>query len=174
MHSHGREKTRHSSTRMRQNGEGRAEPVVLQAGLEVCCMCGIFHRDSHGEKSDMVRISHAGYPAVWEAVTRIPRGRVATYGMVAAMCGRPGQGRFVGYALHRLPPGSDIPWHRVINARGEISLKGAPAAAQKALLEREGVVVRGSRVDLARFGIIRPRKLAGRGCNKSSPRASNR
>ena len=70
------------------------------------------------------------------------------------MAGLPGQARLVGYALRALPEGSDVPWHRVINARGEISLRGAgsPERVQQALLEREGVRFgeRG-RVDLDRY-----------------------
>ncbi len=61
------------------------------------------------------------YGAIWDAVRRIPRGRVATYGQIAALAGRPGQPRLVGYALHHLPEGSKVPWHRVVNAQGKIS-----------------------------------------------------
>ena len=72
-------------------------------------------------------------------VSRIPRGRVATYGQIARIARLPGQARLVGYALHALPNGSRIPWQRVINAKGEISLPGASAARQRKLLESEGV-----------------------------------
>jgi methylated-DNA-protein-cysteine methyltransferase-like protein len=71
----------------------------------------------------------------------------------------PGRARQVGYALHALDDASDVPWQRVINARGEVSARGEPAAArvQRALLEREGVVFGpGGRVDLAAHG-WRPR-----------------
>jgi methylated-DNA-protein-cysteine methyltransferase related protein len=73
------------------------------------------------------------------AVSRIPRGRVATYGQIARIARLPGQARLVGYALHALPAGSKIPWQRVINARGEISLPGTSAARQRKLLESEGI-----------------------------------
>jgi len=83
---------------------------------------------------------------IWEVVRRIPAGRVATYGQVAAVAGLAGQARQVGYALHDLPEGSDVPWHRVINAKGEVSLRspshgGGPAweGFQRHLLEEEGV-----------------------------------
>ena len=117
-----------------------------------------------------------GYPEVWAAVARIPRGRVATYGAIASLCGRPGLARFVGYALHNLPPGIDIPWHRVINSRGEISLRGPSAARQRHLLRNEGVAFSGGRVDLHRFGWNTERNTALRGKprNVSPRRASNR
>ncbi len=79
--------------------------------------------------------------AIYAAVKRIPRGRVATYGQIATIAGLDGHARQVGYALHDLPGGSDIPWHRVINARGEISPRSAGDSheLQRMLLEAEGV-----------------------------------
>lgn len=73
-------------------------------------------------------------------VRRIPKGRVATYGQVAALAGLPSQARQVGYALAALRD-ARVPWHRVINARGEISRRSEPGAEvrQRALLEREGL-----------------------------------
>jgi methylated-DNA-protein-cysteine methyltransferase-like protein len=92
---------------------------------------------------------------IYTVVRRIPRGRVATYGQVAALAGLPGHARQVGYALHALPDGTRLPWHRVINARGEVSLRRAPGPelSQRMLLEREGIRfdARG-RVDLAACG----------------------
>jgi methylated-DNA-protein-cysteine methyltransferase related protein len=89
-------------------------------------------------------------------VRRIPRGRVATYGQIAALAGLPGHARQVGYALAALPAGSTVPWHRVVNAQGRISLRrDGPGAgvAQRQRLEREGVPFDGAgRVSLARFG----------------------
>jgi methylated-DNA-protein-cysteine methyltransferase-like protein len=78
---------------------------------------------------------------IYAVVRRIPRGRVATYGQVAALAGLAGHARQVGYALHALPDGSTVPWQRVVNARGEISLRSVPGAGltQRMLLEREGV-----------------------------------
>jgi methylated-DNA-protein-cysteine methyltransferase-like protein len=92
---------------------------------------------------------------VYAAVARIPRGRVATYGQIATLAGLHGHARQVGYALHTLPEGSGVPWHRVVNARGEISPRadGASDRAQKALLELEGVRFDPyGRIDLDRFG----------------------
>ncbi len=85
---------------------------------------------------------------------RIPYGRVATYGQIAALAGFPGQARQVGYALHSLPEGSEVPWQRVINARGEVSLRSEAGWEhyQRHLLEEEGVVFKDSgRVDLDRY-----------------------
>jgi len=64
-----------------------------------------------------------------------------------------GQPRLVGYALHALPSGSSVPWQRVINARGKISLGGPTARRQRRLLEQEGIVFAASgRIDLKVFG----------------------
>ena len=85
---------------------------------------------------------------------RIPRGRVATYGGIAELAGLEGQARQVGYALHDLPAGSGMPWHRVINAKGEISprTRGDSHELQRMLLEAEGVELDlAGRIDLKRF-----------------------
>ncbi len=81
------------------------------------------------------------YARIYAVVKNIPEGRVATYGQVAALAGRAGHARQVGYALHALPEGSGVPWHRVVNARGEVSLRlmPGPGDLQKFLLEAEGV-----------------------------------
>ncbi len=81
------------------------------------------------------------YGRIYAVVGRIPAGRVASYGQVASLAGIGGHARQVGYALHALGPESRVPWHRVINARGEISLRRRPGCAeeQRALLEAEGI-----------------------------------
>ncbi|UCG89378.1 MAG: MGMT family protein [Gemmatimonadota bacterium] len=78
---------------------------------------------------------------MYAVVRRIPEGRVATYGQVAALAGFPGHARQVGYALNSLPDDSDVPWHRVINAKGEVSIRSQPGYCQlqRALLAAEGV-----------------------------------
>jgi len=77
---------------------------------------------------------------IYAAVRRIPRGRVATYGQIARLAGLPGQPRLVGYALHALPRATGVPWHRVINAGGTVSLRRSGGALlQRILLEEEGV-----------------------------------
>jgi methylated-DNA-protein-cysteine methyltransferase related protein len=92
---------------------------------------------------------------VYRTVRRVPRGQVVSYGGVAAILGSPRAARGVGHALHALPDGSDVPWWRVVNRNGEISIRGAVHAArlQRVLLEAEGVSFdeRG-RIDWRRFG----------------------
>lgn len=85
-------------------------------------------------------------------VARIPLGQVATYGQVAELSGLPNGARKVGRIMSRLPRGSRIPWHRVVNASGRSSLpRGAGAERQQRALEREGVEFRNGRLSLARF-----------------------
>jgi methylated-DNA-protein-cysteine methyltransferase-like protein len=81
------------------------------------------------------------YERVYAAVRKVPRGSVVTYGQVALYLGSPAAARAVGYALSNLPGQNDVPWWRVINAAGSISLKGRGAAAdlQRQILESEGV-----------------------------------
>ena len=80
---------------------------------------------------------------------------MASYGQIAELAGLEGHARQVGYALHALPDGSRVPWHRVINAKGEISPRSAGDSheLQRMLLEGEGVTIdaRG-RIDLKKFG----------------------
>jgi methylated-DNA-protein-cysteine methyltransferase-like protein len=94
------------------------------------------------------------YELIWRTVKKIPRGRVATYGQIAELAGLEGHARQVGYALHNLPEKSGVPWHRVINAQGEISPRSAGDSheLQRMLLEAEGIEIdlRG-RIDLKRF-----------------------
>ena len=94
------------------------------------------------------------YTRVYEMVRRVPAGRVTTYGQVALMLGSPAAARAVGYALNALPAANNVPWWRVINAGGAISLKGRGAAAdiQRAMLEEEGVAFDATeRTDLGRY-----------------------
>ena len=94
------------------------------------------------------------YLDIYAVVSRIPHGRVATYGQVAQLAGIPGKARLVGYALSALTD-KTIPWHRVINARGEVSPRagGIPAdELQRLRLESEGVEFDvNCRISLARF-----------------------
>jgi len=92
---------------------------------------------------------------VYDLVRRIPRGRVVSYGGVAALLGRPRAARAVGAALAALPDGTDVPWWRVISGNGEISIREMDhlPARQRALLRAEGVRFdRRGRVDWKRFG----------------------
>ena len=103
----------------------------------------------------------SSYQRIYAVVRRIPEGRVATYGQVASLAGLAGHARQVGYALHALPDGTAIPWHRVVNANGGISLRSMPGGelVQRGLLEREGIRLdpRG-RVPLARVRWLPRRK----------------
>jgi methylated-DNA-protein-cysteine methyltransferase-like protein len=92
------------------------------------------------------------HQSIFAVIRRIPRGRVATYGQVAKRV-RPACGaRQVGYALAALPDHTAVPWHRVVNAAGKISLRGHSAVTQRLRLLAEGVEVsEGGRLDLARY-----------------------
>ena len=96
------------------------------------------------------------YTLIWETVKQIPKGKVAAYGDIAMLSGLPGQQRLVGYALHNLPRNSGVPWQRVINSQGKISLpkKSGDYARQKKLLEKEGVVFEREKINLEKFGIM--------------------
>lgn len=97
----------------------------------------------------------SGWESVYRVVRRIPAGKVASYGQIAALAGMPGAARQVGWALNALESEDDVPWHRVINARGEVSARGVREIEDlhRALLDSEGVEFSPSgRVDIARFG----------------------
>ncbi|HEX3578280.1 MAG TPA: methylated-DNA--[protein]-cysteine S-methyltransferase [Thermoanaerobaculia bacterium] len=103
----------------------------------------------------MRRSNADSYSRIYKTVKRIPRGRVATYVQIATLAGLDGHARQVGYALHSLPDEIHIPWHRVINAKGEISPRSAGDSheLQRMLLEEEGVVFSlDGKVSLAQFG----------------------
>jgi len=92
------------------------------------------------------------YERIYEVTKRIPRGRVATYGQIAHLVEMPKAARQVGYAMAALGRGAprhDVPWHRVVNAKGESSIGGEQIERLKA----EGVVFDANgRIDLRRFG----------------------
>ena len=95
------------------------------------------------------------FERVYDVVRLIPHGKVASYGQIAMILEHPHAARTVGWALHGLPHGSDVPWHRVINSRGRISTSCLthPADLQRRRLEEEGVEFDSQgRVDLRRFG----------------------
>lgn len=96
----------------------------------------------------------ATHERIYRVIRTIPAGRVTTYGRVARAAGLPGQARLVGYALHSLDPDSAVPWQRVVNARGSISLdtRNGAGQLQRALLEAEGVVFdENGHIDLANY-----------------------
>jgi methylated-DNA-protein-cysteine methyltransferase-like protein len=95
------------------------------------------------------------FEEIYHIVRCIPPGKVATYGQIARMLGQPQAARTVGWAMGAVPEGSDVPWQRVINSRGTISMPpGSPGAIlQRALLEAEGVVFDAKgRVNLKVYG----------------------
>ena len=80
--------------------------------------------------------------AICAVIRRIPKGWVATYGQIAAMAGLPRRARLVGYVLQHLDPAIKIPWHRVVNAKGEVSYslsRNGGDTIQRRLLEKEGI-----------------------------------
>lgn len=92
---------------------------------------------------------------IYEAVKKIPKGKVATYGQVAKLAGNEKMSRAVGNALHKNPEPGTIPCHRVVNSKGELAGEFAfgGLGAQAKLLEKEGVEVKNGRVDLDIYGI---------------------
>jgi methylated-DNA-protein-cysteine methyltransferase-like protein len=94
------------------------------------------------------------FQRVYGIVARIPRGKVVTYGQIAAALDDPRQARTVGWALHSTPEWLDIPWHRVVNSSGGISTHHhiGELNIQRSLLEDEGIVFNGDgRLDLERY-----------------------
>ena len=96
----------------------------------------------------------AGADAILAVVRTIPRGRVTTYGIVAARAGLPRRARLVGKVLGALPASSPLPWHRVVAAGGRIAFPAGSVARarQVSRLLAEGVDATRPRIDLARFG----------------------
>lgn len=96
--------------------------------------------------------SHA---RVYEAIAAIPRGRVASYGAIAARAGLPGRARLVGKLLGETPEGMELPWYRVLRASGHVALPPGSRGfrEQCRLLRAEGVEVVNGRVPLSRFGL---------------------
>ena len=94
------------------------------------------------------------YRRIYAVVARVPRGRVATYGQIATLARLPRHARLVGYALNVLPADSDLPWHRVVNAKGQVSPRANALGheeLQARLLAREGVRMIDGAIPLDRF-----------------------
>ena len=89
---------------------------------------------------------------IFAVIQQIPHGKVSTYGDVAKLAGYPGYARQVGTALSRLPEGTKLPWHRVINSQGKISLSGDRLAVQMERLRAEGILVaEGGKISLKHY-----------------------
>ncbi len=124
----------------------------------------------------MKALGTPGWERVYRVVRRIPAGRVASYGQIAALAGMPRAARQVGYALHALTADSDVPWHRVVNAAGRISVRGDSAipGLQRARLEAEGIGFdAGGRIDWERVG-WRPRASVAARTGAARPKSSKR
>lgn len=102
----------------------------------------------------MDKSNHAQREAILLVVAMIPRGQVATYGQVAKLAGLPNYARYVGTTLKRLPGGSQIPWHRVINAQGKIAFQPGSAQyiEQQRRLQKDKVPVVDGKVNLRKYG----------------------
>lgn len=92
--------------------------------------------------------------AIYLALMSIPAGKVITYGQLAALAGLPGAARLAGTVLCGLPENTDLPWHRVINAQGKISLSPESAAYKKQWqrLQAEGVEIKNGKISLRNYG----------------------
>lgn len=135
-------------------------PVLVLDGVEVCHFyldevalddaLVLWHQRREMEREENGSLREATrYERIYALIGQIPAGRVATYGQLAVLEGN-STARMVGYALAAIPGGLDLPWQRVINARGEISERsgGGGTQPQRNLLEREGVLFnRVGRVD---------------------------
>jgi methylated-DNA-protein-cysteine methyltransferase-like protein len=100
-------------------------------------------RAEPGDRQSHQSESNNSYDRIYAIVRQIPTGKVATYGQVAELAGLAGKARLVGYALYQVDvQTTDVPWHRVINAKGEISyspLRRGGDYFQRSLLEQEGI-----------------------------------
>ncbi len=90
---------------------------------------------------------------IYEVVSQVPLGRVASYGQIAQIVGAGCDARMVGYAMHSVPAGSGVPWQRIVNREGRVSQPGQGGELQRMRLEAEGIPFdERNRIDLNRFG----------------------
>ncbi len=95
------------------------------------------------------------FAEVYSIVRLVPPGKVSSYGQIAKMTSRPRAARQVGYAMAALDDESDVPWHRIVNSRGEISTRatGEYESVQRYFLEEEGVEFNSKgRINLQKYG----------------------
>jgi methylated-DNA-protein-cysteine methyltransferase-like protein len=92
--------------------------------------------------------------AIYYVIARVPHSRVATYGQIAELAGLGRGARQVGRTLKNLPFDSGLPWHRIVNSRGAISLPPTSASfgVQKEKLQQEGIIFKNDRIDLKLYG----------------------
>lgn len=93
------------------------------------------------------------FEKIWATIRRVPLGRVATYGQIAAECGFPKRPRLTAQALAHVPPGMELPWHRIINAQGRSSMPEGSRGHREQLrrLKAEGVKIVKGRIDLDEY-----------------------
>lgn len=108
----------------------------------------------HSASSATPTKSTANKEAIYLALQQIPRGTVVTYGQLAQLAGLPGAARLVGNLLNNLPEGTRLPWHRVINAQGKLSLPvDSPGYTEQVRrLTQEGIEITRGKINLTRFG----------------------
>ena len=92
------------------------------------------------------------FPRIYEVVRQVPRGQVASYGQIAEIVGAGCDARMVGYAMAAIPQGSDVPWQRIVNREGKISLPGQGGEIQRTRLEAEGEALDGGDGEFAAVG----------------------
>ena len=119
----------------KKNKSGKIVPLVQLSGC-----CGVYLTKNQ-EKSEVL--------AIYQVISQIPRGRVASYGDIAKMAGLPGYARYVGYLLKSVPTDTSLPWHRVVRSDGAIPKE--TFVKQKPKLVAEKVVLRGRKVPQALF-----------------------
>ena len=119
----------------KKNKSGKIFPLVQLSG------CFGVYLTKNQEKSEAL--------AIYQVVSQIPRGRVASYGDVAKMAGLPGYARYVGYLLKSVPTDTSLPWHRVVRSDGTIPKE--TIIEQKPKLMAEKVVLKGQKVSQALF-----------------------
>ncbi|MFV8784402.1 MGMT family protein [Microbulbifer sp. SA54] len=93
------------------------------------------------------------------ALAQVPYGRVVTYGKLAELAGLPRAARLVGQTLRKLPKETKLPWHRVINAQGKISLPEPAAGRQRDCLLSEGIVTVNGKIDMRHYAWPKPEEL---------------
>ena len=119
----------------KKNKSGKIFPLVQLSG------CFGVYLTKNQEKSEAL--------AIYQVISQIPRGRVASYGDVAKMAGLPGYARYVGYLLKSVPTDTSLPWHRVVRSDGTIPQE--TIIKQKPKLMAEKVVLKGQKVSQALF-----------------------
>lgn len=95
--------------------------------------------------------SHDMREAILLVINAIPKGKVVAYGQVAKMAGFPGRARLVGYILRNIPNDTNLPWHRVVNSQGKLSLDGERGQEQARRLRAEGVKFKNDKLTRTQF-----------------------